>query len=109
MNGVHDMGGMHGMGPIQKEKNELALHERWEWRVFALRRAMGAWGKWNIDVTRHEVELVPPADYLRMGYSERQFAAFLVLLAKRGFITPKELDAAKPCSRHTRCGSSPHR
>jgi nitrile hydratase subunit beta len=96
MNGVHDMGGMHGMGPIQKEKNEMALHERWEWRVFALRRAMGAWGKWNIDVTRHEVELVPPADYLRMGYSERQFAAFLVLLAKRGFFTPEELDAGKP-------------
>jgi nitrile hydratase subunit beta len=96
MNGVHDMGGMHGMGPVQKEKNEMALHERWEWRVFALRRAMGAWGKWNIDVTRHEVELVPPADYLRMGYTERQFAAFLVLLAKVGFITPNELDAGKP-------------
>jgi nitrile hydratase len=96
MNGVHDMGGMHGMGLIQKEKNELALHETWEWRVFALRRAMGAWGKWNIDVTRHEVELVPPADYLRMGYSERQFAAFLVLLAKTGFITPEELEAGKP-------------
>jgi nitrile hydratase beta subunit len=96
MNGVHDMGGMHGMGPVQKEKNEMALHERWEWRVFALRRAMGAWGKWNIDVTRHEVELVPPADYLRMGYTERQFAAFLVLLAKVGFITANELDAGKP-------------
>jgi nitrile hydratase beta subunit len=96
MNGVHDMGGMHGMGAIQKEKNVLALHDTWEWRVFALRRAMGAWGKWNIDVTRHEVELVPPAEYLRMGYSERQFAAFLVLLAKTGFITPEELEAGKP-------------
>ncbi len=64
--------------------------------MFALRRAMGAWRKWNIDVSRHEVELVPPADYLRMSYYERQFAAFLVLLAKVGFITPKELDAGKP-------------
>jgi len=61
MNGVHDMGGMHGMGPIQEEKNEPVFHELWESRVFALRRAMGAWGKWNIDVTRHEVELVPPS------------------------------------------------
>lgn len=96
MNGVHDMGGMHGMGPIQEEKNEPVFHEPWEGRVFALRRAMGAWGKWNIDVTRHEVELVPPADYLRMSYYERQFAAFLVLLAKRGFITPAEIEAGKP-------------
>src|SRR5260370_26954133 len=31
-----------------------------------------------------------------MSYYERQFAAFLVLLAKCGFITPKELDAGKP-------------
>jgi len=96
MNGVHDMGGMHGMGPVQEEKNEPVFHEQWEGRVFALRRAMGAWRKWNIDVTRHEVELVPPADYLRMSYYERQFAAFLVLLAKRGFITPAELEAGKP-------------
>jgi nitrile hydratase subunit beta len=96
MNGVHDMGGMHGMGPVQEQKNEPVFHEQWEGRLFALRRAMGAWRKWNIDVTRHEVELVPPADYLRMSYYERQFVAFLVLLAKRGFITPKELDAGKP-------------
>ena len=61
MNGVHDMGGMHGMGPVQNEKNEPVFHAPWEGRVFALRRAMAAWGKWNIDTTRHEVELIPPA------------------------------------------------
>ena len=43
MNGVHDMGGMHGMGSVQEEKNEPVFHETWEGRVFALRRAMGAW------------------------------------------------------------------
>ena len=36
MNGVHDMGGMHGMGPIQYEKNEPVFHEPWEARAFAL-------------------------------------------------------------------------
>ena len=96
MNGVHDMGGMHGMGSVQEEKNEPVFHETWEGRVFALRRAMGAWGKWNIDVMRHEVELVPPAEYLRMSYYERQFEAFLVLLARLGFITPAEAEAGKP-------------
>lgn len=95
MNGIHDMGGMHGMGPIEEEHNEPVFHRPWEGRVFALRRAMGAWRKWNIDVTRHEVELVPPADYLRMSYYERQFAAFLVLLEKRGFITSAEVAAGR--------------
>jgi nitrile hydratase len=96
MNGVHDMGGMHGMGPIQEERNEPVFHHPWEARVFALRRAMGAWRRWNIDVSRHEVELVPAADHLRMSYYERQFAAFVVLLEKRGFITPAELETGIP-------------
>jgi nitrile hydratase beta subunit len=96
MNGIHDMGGMHGMGPIQEERNEPVFHHPWESRVFALRRAMGAWRRWNIDVSRHEVELVPAADYLRMSYYERQFSAFVVLLEKRGFITPAELESGTP-------------
>jgi nitrile hydratase len=96
MNGIHDMGGMHGMGPIQEEPGEPVFHHPWEARVFALRRAMGAWRRWNIDVSRHEVELVPAADHLRMSYYERQFAAFVVLLEKRGFITPSELESGIP-------------
>ena len=71
MNGVHDMGGMHGMGPVQHEKDEPVFHARWEGRVYALNRAMRAWRKWNIDADRHEIELIPPADYLRMSYYER--------------------------------------
>ena len=90
------MGGMHGMGPIEYEQGEPIFHHAWEGRVFGLRRAMGAWHKWNIDVTRHEVELVPPVDYLRMSYYERQFTAFLVLLRKRGFITAAEIEAGVP-------------
>ena len=59
MNGVHDMGGMHGMGPIQYEKNEPVFHEPWEARAFALDVAMAAWGKWNIDASRYQRELIP--------------------------------------------------
>ena len=36
MNGIHDMGGMHGLGPIEAEKNEPVFHARWEGRVLAL-------------------------------------------------------------------------
>jgi nitrile hydratase subunit beta len=96
MNGVHDMGGMQGMGAIEKEKNEPVFHHAWEGRVFALRRAAGAWGQWNIDFARYEVELVPAADYLRMGYYERQFAAFPEMLAKRGLLTRAEIESGTP-------------
>ena len=96
MNSIHDMGGMHGMGPIEEERNEPVFHMPWEGRVFALRRAMGAWEKWNIDATRHAIELVPPADYLRMSYYERQFAAFLEMLLQHHFVTREELEGSAP-------------
>jgi len=95
MNGIHDMGGLHGMGPVEREKNEPVFHARWEGRVFALRRAMGAWGKWNLEATRYEVELVPAADYLRMSYYQRQFVAFIELMVKRGLMTQAEAESGK--------------
>lgn len=96
MNGVHDMGGMQGMGSVQPQANEPVFHARWESRVFALRRAMGAWHKWNIDTTRHDVELVPADEYLRMSYYERQFTAFLERLAQSGLVSPAELESGRP-------------
>ena len=96
MNGIHDMGGMHGMGPIEREKNEPVFHMRWEGRVFALRRAMSAWRRWNIDAIRNQVELMPAAEYLRTSYYERQLVAFVELLVKSGLITRAEAESGKP-------------
>ena len=45
MNGVHDMGGMHGMGPFEPESNEPVFHEPWEGRVYALVQSVGPWGR----------------------------------------------------------------
>ena len=36
MDGIHDMGGMHGFGPIEVEENEPAFHEPWEGRVMGI-------------------------------------------------------------------------
>ncbi len=52
MNGVHDMGGMHGMGPVEIEKNEPVFHSDWEARVHALNIACSSHRKWNIDMGR---------------------------------------------------------
>jgi nitrile hydratase len=95
MNGVHDMGGMQDMGPIQYEKNEPVFHARWEERVYALDRAMSAWRKWNIDAWRHDIETLPPADYLRMSYYEKWFAALEKRLVAYGFVTREELEIGK--------------
>lgn len=96
MNGVHDMGGMHGMGPVTAEADEPVFHEPWEARVFALNRATGALEKWNIDTGRHARERIPPADYLRMSYYEKWLTGLVMLLEESGLVSPAELENGRP-------------
>jgi nitrile hydratase subunit beta len=92
MNGIHDMGGMDGFGPIEREEDEPVFHEPWEGRVLALTRACGAWGKWNIDKSRFGIEQMPPEDYLRASYYEKWLRRLEKLLVEAGMITREELD-----------------
>ena len=93
MNGVHDMGGMHGMGPLEPEPNEPVFHEPWEGRVYALVQSMGPWGRGrNWGSFRFALESIPAADYLRMSYYERWFEALLVeRLVGSNLVTHAEL------------------
>jgi len=91
VNGVHDMGGMHGMGPVVIEKDEPVFHARWEARVYALQRAAGFHGRWNIDMARFSRERMPPADYLAASYYERWLFGLQTLLVEQGLLTAQEL------------------
>lgn len=95
MNGIHDLGGMHGMGPIIHEKNEPVFHQAWEGRVHAMDQALRAWRKWSIDAGRYFIEVLPPADYLSMSYHERWLARNIALLVKVGLVTQEEIDTGK--------------
>ena len=97
MNGVHDMGGMHGMGPIEHEKNEPVFHEEWEGRVYAITRLLRAGGgRQNLDNSRYLIELLPPADYLRMSYYEKWLARLLKQIVDLGVVTAAELESGQP-------------
>jgi nitrile hydratase beta subunit len=96
VNGIHDMGGMHGMGPIEHEANEATFHMPWEGRVYALMRVLRTRpGVWNLDAFRHGIEQLPPANYLRMTYYERWFAWILSTLVAAGDATEAEVEAGK--------------
>jgi len=97
MNGVHDMGGMHGMGPIEREPDEPVFHESWEGRVYAITRVIRAGGeRQNLDSSRHQLELLPPAEYLRMSYYERWFARLVNQVLAGGLATRDELASGRP-------------
>jgi nitrile hydratase beta subunit len=96
MNGVHDMGGQQGMGPVRYEKDEPVFHASWEGRIYALNRAMRAWRKWSLDTDRHALETMPPLDYLRMSYYERWVHRLEEQLVSYGIVTRDELQSGKP-------------
>jgi len=88
------MGGMHGMGPIDAEKNEPVFHARWEGRVYALTRAAGATGK--LKSSRYQIERIPAAEYLRTSYYEKWLLGLIDRLAASGLVTAEEIEKGKP-------------
>jgi len=91
VNGIHDMGGMHGFGPVAPEADEPWFHAPWERRAFALTLAMGATGQWNLDQSRFARESLPPAQYLASSYYRIWLAALGRLMVERGLVTAEEL------------------
>jgi nitrile hydratase beta subunit len=91
MNGVHDMGGMDGFGPVVREQNEPVFHANWERLVYAIVGAGMRAAQINIDEFRHAVERIPPGQYLASSYYERWLSAAETLLIERGVVTREQL------------------
>jgi nitrile hydratase beta subunit len=89
MNGIHDMGGLHGFGRVEVEPDEPVFHERWEARVFGMVQSLGGG---NIDAGRHSIERLDPVAYLENGYYGRWLAAFERTLLGAGVLTPVEIE-----------------
>jgi len=105
MDGIHDMGGMHGFGKVESEKNEPVFHAAWEGRCLALNRALGAIGAWTIDEGRAGIEALPPDVYLASSYYGKWALRLHNMVIARGLAAADELAAghalheAKPLPR----------
>ena len=98
MNGIHDMGGMHGFGSIVREENEPVFHHAWEGRVYAIRMVA------RVSIPRsfrhalesknfrYAIERMNPAHYLALSYYERWLYAQTQELIEAGLLTQAELD-----------------
>ena len=85
MNGIHDMGGMDGFGPIEYEQDEPVFHHAWEGRVYAIRGPL-------VGTVRATIERMPPALYLATSYYEKWLWAKIQNLLANGAFTAAELD-----------------
>lgn len=95
MNGIHDMGGMHGFGPVVAEANEPYFHEAWEGRVLALSRAILYTRAWSIDSFRHSQERLPAKVYLGVSYYHRWLLGLSQSAVEEGLLTADELASGR--------------
>lgn len=94
MNGVHDLGGLHGFGPVLREDPEPYFHEPWESRVFGLFFGCFAGGHFNVDMFRHAIERMAGHEYLASSYYEHWLHAIETLLTEKGTLSKAAIDAA---------------
>ena len=91
MDGIHDLGGMHGFGPV--ERDDAQFHEDWERVALALSKLLQAQGLFTVDEKRHAVERIPPERYLADTYFERWLDSLELLIEEHGVASAEEIQA----------------
>lgn len=92
MNGIHDMGGLHGFGRVEVEMDEPVFHSRWESRVYAMTQVLDTRDIYSLDEHRHEIELMDAASYLTVGYYGRWLFAMESILNRKNILTTTEVE-----------------
>ncbi|WP_170771719.1 nitrile hydratase subunit beta [Ruegeria lacuscaerulensis] len=94
MDGIHDMGGMHGFGPVPCDQDRAFDHD-WQKRAFALTEAL-AWSvPFCADEHRAAIERIAPEDYLRLDYFEKWTVAATALVQAAGLVDPQEVASGR--------------
>jgi nitrile hydratase subunit beta len=92
MDGIHDLGGMEGFGPVPVKTGDADFRdiEAWEKRMWGLSRNNLAPGM-NFDWFRHGIECMVPSDYLGSAYFDKRCANYLVMMLDIGTITMDDI------------------
>jgi nitrile hydratase subunit beta len=90
VNGIHDLGGLTGFGPVHREAHEPVFHRDWERRVFAMNMAALAF-MGPVDRARHAIERMNAVDYLSTSYYEHWIAALVTMAKDLGYVTDEEV------------------
>jgi len=90
MDGIHDLGGKQGFGPIAHP--DAPHKETWEPRIRALSGCALINHVYNMDEFRHAIERMSPRHYVTAQYFERHLTAIATLLVEKGLATQKELE-----------------
>lgn len=100
MSRIHDVGGMHGFGPVVVEHDEPVFHADWEARVAGMMLALAGSGHYNADTFRGARETIPAHRYLALRYYELWLFAVEELIAD--LVSADEIDTMVEALRHGR-------
>ena len=90
MDGMHDLGGKQGFGPVRPDG--AVFHAPWEKRANALYSLAVKLGVFNMDEYRHAIERMEPRHYLSASYYERSLTSLATLCVEKGLLTHEELE-----------------
>ncbi|MPY91495.1 MAG: nitrile hydratase subunit beta [Acidimicrobiia bacterium] len=90
MDGIHDLGGMHGFGAVVPEPEGAPFHAPWEGRVHGMMVSLAA-GRHLPAGFRYAIERMPAAEYLETTYYEHWLTALETLLAEADVVPPEAL------------------
>lgn len=109
MNGAHDLGGMHGLGRVEREEDEPLFHSPWEKSVFAMLFVTSGKGLFNLDELRHGIEQMNPVHYLSSRYYEHWLYSIEKNLVEKGVVSKEEWDARTRQFEDNPDAPAPHR
>ncbi len=92
MNGVHDLGGTDGLGPVLVEENEPVWHAEWEKAAFCMFPFPFAAGFFGVDMFRYGIEKMHPAVYLLSPYYEHWVHTAEHYGVEKGVLDPDEIE-----------------
>ena len=92
VNGVHDLGGTDGLGPVVVEENEPVWHAEWEKAAFGMFPFPFAAGFFGVDQFRYGIEQMHPAEYLASRYYEHWLHTAEHYTTAAGAIDPAEIE-----------------
>jgi len=92
MDGMHDLGGKQGFGPVRHSADAETFHAAWEKQANSLLALAVKNRLLNMDEYRHAIERMEPRHYLSASYYERSLTGLLTLLVEKGFVAREELE-----------------
>lgn len=96
MNGVHDLGGTDGLGPVEPDDpidNEPVFRAEWEKAAFSFFATSFRAGLFGLDAFRYGIEQMHPATYLLSPYYDHWAHSVEHYATEKGVVDPDELEA----------------